>query len=183
MKTRYTFLLQNTGLRYYNRIANIITLLNLLFFSWLAFFAHTLSNRYVCTVIAVVIAAFFIHNLINKKHIKAKPYFFAGGYLFFAVSFLFISSNYLLAALQLLLAVADVIARQPIYLHIDDAGITQQQWKFKKKYGWALLGHVVLKDGLLTLDFKNNAIRYFTISTTENEADFNAYCMQRMQAA
>ncbi|HWK07215.1 MAG TPA: hypothetical protein VNS58_26470 [Puia sp.] len=59
---------------------------------------------------------------------------------------------------------------------------------FKRSYAWTDFNNVVLKDGLLTLDFKNNRLIQKEIldSADEDDADedeFNAYCQARLQEA
>ena len=54
---------------------------------------------------------------------------------------------------------------------------------FRKKYAWSAFNNVVLKDGLLTLDFRNN--RIFQRETAEDdepdadEDEFNQYCSRQ----
>ena len=43
-------------------------------------------------------------------------------------------------------------------------------------YPWADFNNVILKDGLLSLDFKNNKIKYFTIEEPVSEVEFNSFC-------
>ena len=40
----------------------------------------------------------------------------------------------------------------------------------KKKYQWSQIDHVLLKDGLLTIDFKNNRLFQKEIDSDDNEA-------------
>jgi hypothetical protein len=51
---------------------------------------------------------------------------------------------------------------------------------FKKSFSWQELNNVILKDGMLTLDFKNNhIIQKETVDEDEPDADedeFNAFC-------
>lgn len=42
---------------------------------------------------------------------------------------------------------------------------------FKKKYSWQEIDNVILKDGLLTIDLKNNKLFQKEIDSGENEAD------------
>ncbi len=54
---------------------------------------------------------------------------------------------------------------------------------FKKKYRWQEIEHVILKDGLLTIDLKNNKIFQKEIDSGENEAseqEFNEWVKQQM---
>ncbi len=49
----------------------------------------------------------------------------------------------------------------------------------KKRYAWNEIENVVLKDGWLTIDFKNNKLFQKEIDTGENEAsekEFNNWC-------
>jgi hypothetical protein len=56
---------------------------------------------------------------------------------------------------------------------------------FKKKHAWSEIEHVVLKDGLLTINFANNRIFQHEIDSGENEAseaEFNEWVLQRQRA-
>lgn len=55
---------------------------------------------------------------------------------------------------------------------------------FKKKFEWSAIEHVVLKDGLITVNFKNNRFFQKEIDSGENEAteaEFNEWCMHRIR--
>jgi hypothetical protein len=56
---------------------------------------------------------------------------------------------------------------------------------FKKRYQWKQFNNIVLKDGLLTLDFTNNRVLQREIEDDgESEADedeFNLYCEQQLR--
>lgn len=54
---------------------------------------------------------------------------------------------------------------------------------FKKKYNWSEFNNIVLKDNILTLDFKNN--RVYQRETIDEESDcdedeFNEWCRQQL---
>lgn len=54
---------------------------------------------------------------------------------------------------------------------------------FKKRHPWAAIDNVVLKDGWLTIDFKNNRLIQREIDSGENEAseqEFNQWCRQQL---
>lgn len=54
---------------------------------------------------------------------------------------------------------------------------------FKKKYNWSEIDNVILKDGLLTIDFKNNKLFQKEIDTGENEAgeaEFNEWVRDKL---
>ena len=55
---------------------------------------------------------------------------------------------------------------------------------FKKKYPWQEIDNVVLKDGLITIDFKNNQLFQKEIDSGDNEAtedEFNEWCRKRLE--
>ncbi len=57
----------------------------------------------------------------------------------------------------------------------------------KQKHEWSAFNNVVLKDGLLTLDFKNNRLLQQEVADEEDEDDadeeeFNAFCRGRLAA-
>jgi hypothetical protein len=54
---------------------------------------------------------------------------------------------------------------------------------FRKKYQWTEIDNVILKDGLLTIDYKNNKLFQKEIDSGENEAseqEFNEWCRRQL---
>ena len=59
-------------------------------------------------------------------------------------------------------------------------------YMFKKVYRWDQFNNIVLKDGLITLDFTNNRVLQREIEDDEDEDDaeedeLNEYCRSRME--
>ena len=59
---------------------------------------------------------------------------------------------------------------------------------FIRRFGWSDLSNVILRDGLLTLDFKNNRLIQREIADEEDEDDadeeeFNSFCRDRLAAS
>jgi hypothetical protein len=55
----------------------------------------------------------------------------------------------------------------------------------QKNIPWRELSNVVLKDGLLTIDFKNNKLIQQPILNSDwdiNEAEFNTFCRRQLQS-
>ena len=84
----------------------------------------------------------------------------------------------------LLLALLERPAKLPL-----EIGFTDHQIVFnsliKRKYQWQDFNNILLKDGLLTLDFKNNKLfQKHTLDDDEDDAtedEFNAYCRLRLK--
>jgi hypothetical protein len=55
---------------------------------------------------------------------------------------------------------------------------------FKKRYDWTQFTNIVLKDGLITLDFANNHILQREVEDDEeddaDEEEFNEYCHHQL---
>ena len=54
----------------------------------------------------------------------------------------------------------------------------------KKRHSWDAFENIVLKDGLLTLDYKNNTLFQKQIESAvekEEEAAFNVFCQERLK--
>ena len=76
-------------------------------------------------------------------------------------------------------------AKRPLEIGFSDSAIVVNSL-FRRRYNWNDLNNVVLKDDMLTLDFKNN--RLLQRETIDEEADagedeFNEYCRHRLEAA
>jgi hypothetical protein len=57
---------------------------------------------------------------------------------------------------------------------------------FKRKYQWAQLANVVLKDGMLTIDFANNRLLQREVEDEDEEEDvseeeFNSFCRTQLE--
>jgi hypothetical protein len=58
----------------------------------------------------------------------------------------------------------------------------------RRRHDWSAFNNVVLKDGLLTLDFKSNRLLQREVADDDDddnadEEEFNAYCRDRLSAA
>ncbi len=100
-----------------------------------------------------------------------------------AVVWLLVPGMRWIALVFILFMVMDRRARQPLTVAISDEGIVVHTF-FKKKYGWEAFTNVMLRDGLLTLDFMNNRITQREVQPESgdiDEAAFNAYCREQLQ--
>jgi hypothetical protein len=81
------------------------------------------------------------------------------------------------------MAVLEYQAKYPLELGFSGEGVVINQL-FRKKYPWSVFNNILLKDGLLTLDFKNNKIfQREAIEENDPEAgedEFNDYCRDQL---
>jgi hypothetical protein len=77
-----------------------------------------------------------------------------------------------------ILAVLEYQAKLPPEIGFSDEHIVFNGL-IKKKYDWSAIDNVILKDELLTIDFKNNTLFQKEIDSGDNEAteeEFNGWC-------
>ena len=92
-------------------------------------------------------------------------------------------SPYFAIVLVLHWALEKFIAKEPKYA-IDLNGVKITKLLSEKLYTWADVQNVVLKDGLLTIDFKTNHIFQSPVTAKNVELDeksFNQFCRQQLQ--
>lgn len=109
---------------------------------------------------------------INFKH----PLFITG------ILWLFVPGMRWFFILFVFFVLFDHQARQPLEIGISDEQIVINTF-FRKKYTWPEFSNVILKDNLLTLDFKNNKVLQREIEphiSNVNEAEFNQFCREQI---
>ena len=72
------------------------------------------------------------------------------------------------------------VALKKISLYFTASGIEKRNFP-SKKYHWNQFSNVILKDNILTLDFKNNKLLQAKIETTNlNEDAFNIFAKEQL---
>src|SRR4051812_40623377 len=177
----YVVTLRNERKKWVDRIS-IITMI----FSAIAFFSVFIRTG-TFTLVLVIASLFVIAGLVwiwvqkkKRKEIYYSRILLAAAFGWFAMSFLS-----WIGLLLLLLSLLERPAKQPL-----EIGFTKDRIVFntllRKKFTWQDFQNIILKDGLLTLDFKNN--RLIQRPTIDEEADadeeeFNEYCTSQLKLA
>ena len=99
-----------------------------------------------------------------------------------AAILLFIATHSIAFAVILLVYgwAAKFLNKQPV-VHLSSAGITIHKLFASPAYQWHQFSNVVLKDNLLTLDFKNNKLLQVAVDEGKSPVDekaFNEFCRQ-----
>lgn len=75
-------------------------------------------------------------------------------------------------------------SRKPLIVTVDEQGVRYPSFP-AKQFTWAELSNVVLRDGLLTIDLRNNHIIQQELDENmdvPNAADFNEFCRRQLQS-
>lgn len=114
---------------------------------------------------------------------KRKPYFRIGffviaiGWFFEPLHKIFIGIFYIIVALL------EKQVKFPAEIGIDENGVLFNTLP-KKIYSWSEIRHILIKDNLLTIDFKNNRLLQKEISENvpyDLEKEFNNYCKNHLE--
>ncbi len=130
-------------------------------------------NILVC--IALIMAAFIAELLLVKYRIHALLVIGVAA-LLLAVCTLNIIFPLLMVAIAYILRYMYV----PPMIHVEEKGIRIKKTFSSKEYDWALFNQVMVKDGLLSLDFKNNKVLQLELTGTVEEEHFNTFCTQKI---
>lgn len=93
--------------------------------------------------------------------------------------------KYLISFLLIIVAVVGFYLHRNKRALISEEGI-RYPYFIDKWIDWYEVDNILLKDGILTIDLKNNSLLQSAISTVDgpvNENEFNEYCRLQMKAA
>lgn len=175
----YKLNLMNEKLVLYNRISKLIIVIFFVFFCYLAIFSEYQSIRIksIGTIILLSVGFAFQFYFRNTKFkIGNRPFF-----LLIALGWISIE-NYWLAGIALVFDIFSSISSRRLDVYVAKDGIRYPAVP-SKKLKWDELSRVILKDGLLTIDFKSNKlIQQMTDlnNTSIDEKEFNDFCKQQL---
>ena len=156
---------------------------SLLNFSILLFSFVQIKNGfslYQCMATLILIAGLLVNlrAFIQKKEMRFRNWIFIAGICWIGMPFL-----QWLALPFFLLGFLEIQSKYPLEIAFYSEGVVVNTL-FKKKFAWGLLQSVILKDGLLTLDFKSNRLfQKEVLDDDEPDADedeFNDYCRGKL---
>ena len=174
--------LKNDKLKQYDRIALFIIIINLALFIYLAFSVEIKSIRITAIIglILIIIALSIDYFLTSIKNNESSHYKLAAEY---AISFAWLQTGYWwIAIITFLLGTLYLIAKRPLLVSIIKENISYPSFP-KKKLRWSELNNIILKDGLLTIDLKNNSFIQQSVDenkTSVNEQEFNDFCREQL---
>ncbi|MBS1668351.1 MAG: hypothetical protein JST58_13325 [Bacteroidetes bacterium] len=182
MKYDYVVILKKSSEKQVDRISILLCLLSILAFTY----AQWLSGKftYPATLFSLAIAVGVFYNIFLVEKEKQPRY----RYLLVIAGLYWFMMPYLqwVAFVLFFLAFLEYQAKHPL-----EVGFTKNMVVInsliKKKYPWSAFNNIILKDGLLTLDFKNNTLfQKEALDDDEPDAEedeFNDFCRVQLQGA
>jgi hypothetical protein len=180
MVSSYTFTLKPEKQSSFYRIELLVVLLHLLTFIILAVSRFPENIAVLCVGIAVVIV-YYLYVFTRKSKSKQSNLILVPLIVF--VLWWFYSGVYWMGVLVLIFSVFAVLSKQKMQVDFSATAILFKSFS-PKTINWADLNNVVLKDGLLTIDFKNDKlIQQLVEEDKANETAFNSFCQKQLKAA
>ena len=174
---QFELILKNEKEVSYKRISILLLVLNvvgLLFITYLKDFKSWMSLIIAAIAILAAFSPFYFRNK-NEKAILT------GAFILLSLAWI-IAGYWVVGVLNILFMILHTAALQRPIVTISENAVTYPSFP-KKKVDWQELSNLILKDGLLTIDFKNNRIiQQYTadISSTIDEKEFNDFCHQQL---
>ena len=175
LKNPKRYLITNTGW--------LLSILSVIILTVNIFITPKAWLLYLCLVIVFF---FLISNYIDykkKKDIRFKPLLIMAGIgLLLLTPFEYSNAILLLAGLT-----------EGFFLHKTEIGFTSQGLViaklWKEKIPWKDLNNVIIRDDVITIDFKNNRLIQLPTDDEEeddyevNDDEFNAFCQEQLKAS
>lgn len=179
---KFEVLLKNDKTKQYHRMALFIILLNIAIFVLIFFNSPEKNIRFQALSGAVlcVTALGIDYFLRSAKKNTGIPY---RHLCFLIISIAWIGLDYWWAAvLNIVLWSLFQISQRQLLVGVDKEIVLYPSFP-QRKIHWNELNNLILKDGLLTIDFKNNKILQSEIidsSANLNEKEFNDFCREQL---
>jgi len=179
---KYTIILPDEKNRTYRLVTVLIAILNFAGFIYI----RTRVNEETTNFLTLFSGSILIGQLGNywyfKKRRKANSIALLVAIVIASVCWLFLGMTGF-GLLDMVFAVLGFIAFRKLQLKFFDDKIEFPSFP-KKYFYWEEVDNLILKDNILTIDFKNNKLLQFTLNEAENEnldeAAFNSFAQQKM---
>ena len=175
--------LTNDKVKQYQLFALLIILFNCIAFIYLAVTRSDIRFR--CIGVVTWICALFVIQHFAKK--RGREFSAKAGAILIIIAVYLSFKFWWPAAIMAILAMLYIISIRQFILSVSESNIIYPSFP-GKTIQWNELNNIIMKDGLLTLDFKNNKLIQVLVSkdksdTGIDERDFNDFCKKQLSVA
>jgi len=177
----YEIFLKNDRVKFYTRFGWLITIIN---FATILYVTYRLNKieelKWSFIIIGIVVLTIFIFKRRLKKVFFGDSEYLPAG-IFICPAWMLLGFPWL-ALLNIFLFFFSVIAGRKPIVYLNQTAIYYPAFP-KKSIQWSELSNVILKDGYLTIDFKNNKLIQQLVEETNtviDEKEFNDFCKQQL---
>jgi len=178
----YKIILKSEKVNKYNTIGWLFILFNIAATTSIALTKKETGTTGFVYVFLPALAALFLYYRQIKIGSKKKNYDFT--FLLLAIPWISLQLFWV-GAVVILMGILHGIAIRRLVIFANTDKIIYPSFP-RRSIEWNELSNIILKDDLLTIDFKNNTIIQQLIDKTEhpvNEKEFNDFCSKQLQAS
>jgi hypothetical protein len=173
---QFELLLKNEKKKSYQRITWLIIVSNIAILILLSI-KGIFSKGEVIAIVIMIGLAVFIPFYVKSKDVKIET-----SIIFIILMTVWISTGYWwVAIINFVFEIFQIAALRNL-IYVTDKTIIVP-YVMEKTVDWNEVNNVILKDGLLTIDFKNNKLFQQLILNSDediNEKEFNDFCRQQL---
>jgi hypothetical protein len=179
---KFELLLKNEKVKLYERFGIFVFILNGIA---VCFFLSQLNYQKLWEgglgfiVLLLTLLLLILQIFSNTARKKEYVFYFASGSIVLYWTFI---RYWWVGLIMLCLFLLYLISKRKLVISVQTGNIIYPSFP-KKIIGWSDLNNLILKDQLLTIDFKNNKIIQQLIDenkTRINEKEFNDFCIQQL---
>lgn len=182
MVYHYVVTLKNTSDKYINRFSLLLLVISALLFLREQYYSSNVKIAYLFGGLGV--AAIVCRNIYLQKK-SSRPVYYNSALFIAAIAWVTMPYLSWLFIPFALMGLFERQAKMPLEVGFTDKEIAINTL-IRRRYAWSDFNNIILKDDLLTLDFKNNRLLQRPTIDEEGDAgeeEFNVYCQQQLQAA
>lgn len=183
--TSYRVEIPNSKLKSYQLITFLIAAANALAFGF--YYINTLPGAKQNGIIGIglfVAVGGFLFFIINRFTRLLRSFIVEITFFICATCWL-LTQNYFLGLMLLLFAVIGLVTKKKPVIVFSETGIYYPSFP-SNNFPWKEVEWVMLKDGILSIELKNNRLMQFTLASTIsdsiNQETFNSFCDARIRA-
>ena len=176
----YVVVLKNNNKSIIEKTGWLLSLMSLLPIS---IFIYQDPGSLLSYLLIFVVLILMISNYVDKK--KKKHPQFLSLLVCIGIGLISVSGNLLLGMLYIIAGISERLLSSNVEIGFSNQQIVRKGIR-TKTYQWAELNNVMIKDDLLTMDFKNNSLFQAYTDDEENEEyevedeEFNEYCKSQL---
>jgi energy-coupling factor transporter transmembrane protein EcfT len=174
---QYVVSLKNRNTRYIDLIGLLLGIMSVIFFTRELLVAVELPYL----LGAIFVPAVLIWNVVQSS--KGKKVYYSRALLIAALVWMKMPYFQWLTFVFIILALLEYQAKYALEIGFSDKEVVINSI-FKKRYAWSAFDNIVLRDGIITLDFINNRIIQREVEDDEDdeadEDEFNDYCKRQL---
>ncbi|MBC7872650.1 MAG: hypothetical protein H7Y01_01565 [Ferruginibacter sp.] len=179
---KFEITLKNEKIKLYNQVSWIILFIHLIVLLYLGLFLTNkfLARGYLVTLLVtgfVFLFKYFLHKTKRKMKINVDTFF-----ALLVIGFI-ANQQYLLSLIPAVFFILSPVSVRKFIAIFSEENISYPSFPVRT-IGWKELNNALLKDGILTIDFRNNKLIQQPIDetlTAVNEQEFNDFCRERIE--